>query len=41
MNVKYLIEADKFCELAEYYPRDVRIVVKPYKIRKERLAEIK
>src|SRR5882724_7785014 len=41
MDVKNLLEAGKFREIAEYCLRDVRATVELYKIWKERLAGIK
>ena len=41
MDVKNLMEAGKFREIAEYCLRDVRATVELYKIWKERLAGIK
>jgi hypothetical protein len=40
MDVKDLLEAGKFKEIAEYCLRDVRATVELYKIWKERLAGI-
>ena len=41
MDVKDLMEAGKFREIAEYCLRDVKATVELYQIWKERLAGIK